>query len=84
MEFLIRKAKTTDMSKVLDLIVELAIFEKEPLAVEISVGDLIQHGTALDVNNSLICSKIIVILVKFKMKFELYFPIFGAYNFHQK
>ena len=45
MEFLIRKAKTTDMSKVLDLIVELAIFEKEPLAVEISVDDLIQHGT---------------------------------------
>lgn len=44
MEFLIRKAKTTDMSKVLDLIVELAIFEKEPLAVEISVDDLIQHG----------------------------------------
>ena len=33
------------MSKVLDLIVELAIFEKEPLAVEISVDDLIQHGT---------------------------------------
>jgi GNAT superfamily N-acetyltransferase len=32
------------MSKVLDLIVELAIFEKEPLAVEISVDDLIQHG----------------------------------------
>ncbi|MGB2224212.1 MAG: GNAT family N-acetyltransferase [Flavobacteriaceae bacterium] len=45
MEFLIRKAKATDMSKVLDLIVELAIFEKEPLAVEISVDDLIQHGT---------------------------------------
>ena len=44
MEFLIRKAKATDMSKVLDLIVELAIFEKEPLAVEISVDDLIQHG----------------------------------------
>lgn len=44
MEFLIRKAKTTDMSKVLDLIVELAIFEKEPLAVEISVDDLIKHG----------------------------------------
>ena len=45
MEFLTRKAKATDMSKVLDLIVELAIFEKEPLAVEISVDDLIQHGT---------------------------------------
>ncbi|CAI8151766.1 MAG: Uncharacterised protein [Formosa sp. Hel3_A1_48] len=45
MEFLIRKAKARDMSKVLDLIVELAIFEKEPLAVEISVDDLIQHGT---------------------------------------
>ena len=44
MEFLIRKAKATDMSKVLDLIVELAIFEKEPLAVEISVDDLIRYG----------------------------------------
>ena len=44
MEFLIRKAKATDMSKVLDLIVELAIFEKEPSAVEISVDDLIRYG----------------------------------------
>ena len=44
MEFNIRKAKKADMSKVLDLIVELAIYEKEPEAVEISVEDLVLHG----------------------------------------
>lgn len=44
MEFIIRKAKKADMSKVLDLIVELAIYEKEPEAVEISVEDLVLHG----------------------------------------
>ena len=44
MEYIIRKAKKADMPKVLDLIVELAIYEKEPEAVEISVEDLVQHG----------------------------------------
>ncbi len=44
MEFNIRKAKKADMSKVLFLIVELAIYEKEPEAVEISVEDLVLHG----------------------------------------
>lgn len=44
MKYVIRKAQKTDMSKVLDLIVELAIYEKEPEAVEITAEDLIQHG----------------------------------------
>ena len=44
MEYIIRKAKKADMPKVLDLIVELAIYEKESEAVEISVEDLVQYG----------------------------------------
>jgi GNAT superfamily N-acetyltransferase len=40
----IRKAQKTDMPQVLELIQELAVFEKEPNAVEISVEDLINDG----------------------------------------
>jgi GNAT superfamily N-acetyltransferase len=40
----IRKAQKTDMPQVLELIQELAVFEKEPNAVEISVKDLINDG----------------------------------------
>lgn len=44
MEYSIRKALTTDMHQVLGLIHELAVFEKEPDAVEISEQDLISDG----------------------------------------
>lgn len=44
MTFNIRKATKTDMPQVLNLIQELAIFEKEPDAVEVTVDDLLQHG----------------------------------------
>ncbi len=44
MSFTIRKAKKEDMPQVLQLINELAIFEKEPDAVEISVTDLEHDG----------------------------------------
>ena len=44
MKFTIREGKKEDMSSVLDLINELAIFEKEPDAVEITVNDLINDG----------------------------------------
>lgn len=44
MTFNIRKATKTDMPQVLNLIQELAIFEKEPDAVEVKVDDLLQHG----------------------------------------
>ena len=40
----IRKAQKTDMPQVLELIQELAVFEKEPNAVEITVEDLIKDG----------------------------------------
>ncbi|WP_347373668.1 GNAT family N-acetyltransferase [Aequorivita sp. Q41] len=40
----VRKALKTDMPQVLELIKELAIFEKEPDAVEITVNDLEQEG----------------------------------------
>ena len=42
--FSIRKAEARDMSSVLDLIQELAAFEKEPNAVIVTTEDLIQHG----------------------------------------
>ena len=44
MKFKIREGNKEDMPSVLDLINELAIFEKEPDAVEITVNDLINDG----------------------------------------
>lgn len=44
MSFKIRKAKSSDMESVLELITELAVFEKEPNAVKITVNDLIENG----------------------------------------
>ncbi|MGJ8591690.1 MAG: GNAT family N-acetyltransferase [Aquaticitalea sp.] len=44
MDFLIRKATQHDMAQVLDLITELAVFEKEPDAVEITIDDLVSNG----------------------------------------
>lgn len=44
MSFTIRKASKNDMESVLNLITELAVYEKEPDAVEITVEDLINDG----------------------------------------
>ncbi len=44
MSFIVRQGEKRDMQSVLDLITELAIFEKEPNAVEISVEDLLHDG----------------------------------------
>lgn len=41
---IIRKATPADMNSVLDLIKELAIFEKEPNAVLVTVDDLVTDG----------------------------------------
>ena len=40
----IRKAEIRDMPQVLELIKELAVFEKEPDAVEVTVADLVAEG----------------------------------------
>lgn len=44
MDYKIRKAVYEDMSQVLDLITELAVFENEPDAVEITISDLQNDG----------------------------------------
>lgn len=44
MDFIIRRAQVKDMQSVLDLITELAVFEKEPDAVDIRVEDLVKDG----------------------------------------
>ena len=44
MDFIVRRGKENDMQAVLGLINELAVFEKEPDAVEITVDDLIKDG----------------------------------------
>ncbi len=44
MEYTIRDARKEDMEQVLDLVHELANFEKEPDAVEITKADLIKDG----------------------------------------
>ena len=43
-KILIRKAEKSDMASVLDLIMELADFEREPKSVSINVDDLIKDG----------------------------------------
>ena len=44
MKISIRKALKSDMARVRELIVELAVFEKEPDAVNVSVHDLEDYG----------------------------------------
>jgi GNAT superfamily N-acetyltransferase len=44
MSFIIREGQKQDVKAVLDLITELAVFEKEPDAVEITVEDLLKDG----------------------------------------
>lgn len=44
MNFTIRKARKEDMGQVLDLIKALAVFEKEPDAVEVSIAYLQEKG----------------------------------------
>ena len=44
MSFIIRKGEEKDVQSVFDLITELAVFEKEPEAVEITVEDLLKDG----------------------------------------
>ena len=44
MSFIVRRAERQDMPQVLNLIKELAVFEKEPDAVEVTVEDLEKEG----------------------------------------
>ncbi len=44
MKILVRKSKPEDMPSVLELIKELAVFEKAPDAVEVTVAILIEEG----------------------------------------
>ena len=44
MEYIIRDARPEDMGQVLELIQELANFEKEPDAVEVTTADLLRDG----------------------------------------
>ncbi|WP_034919871.1 GNAT family N-acetyltransferase [Gillisia sp. CAL575] len=48
MKFTIRKAEKKDLPQILELIQELATFEKEPDAVEIDVKDLEKAGFGAD------------------------------------
>ncbi|WP_299666183.1 GNAT family N-acetyltransferase [uncultured Polaribacter sp.] len=44
MSFTIRKGEAKDVTAVFELITELAVFEKEPKAVEITAEDLLKDG----------------------------------------
>lgn len=48
MDIQLRKVTEADMPQVLELIVELAVFENEPDAVDITVADLVSEGTGAD------------------------------------
>ncbi|MFT4698477.1 MAG: GNAT superfamily N-acetyltransferase [Flavobacteriaceae bacterium] len=48
MQIQIYKATKEDMPQVLELIIELAVFEKEPDAVEVTVDDLLKEGFGED------------------------------------
>lgn len=56
MNFTIRDARIEDMEQVLSLIQELAIFEKEPNAVVITVEDLKTIRIRITTSISLFCS----------------------------
>jgi len=53
MDFLIREARKSDAKQILDLIKELADFEKEPHEVEVTVQDLQKDG--FDANPAFKC-----------------------------
>ena len=53
MNFLIRNAKPCDVKQILSLIIELAVFEMEPNAVEINAVDLKSSG--FGVNKDFLC-----------------------------
>ncbi len=57
MSYLIRTAKPTDMKEVLGLIQELAVFENEPDAVEITEEDLIRDGFERDAFKCFVAEK---------------------------
>lgn len=44
MSFIVREGRQKDVQSVYDLILELAIFEKQPQAVDITVDDLLRDG----------------------------------------
>jgi GNAT superfamily N-acetyltransferase len=48
MSFTIRNAQKSDMPQILSLIKELAIFEKEPDAVEVTISDLENDGFGIN------------------------------------
>ncbi|MFK5983398.1 MAG: GNAT family N-acetyltransferase [Flavobacteriaceae bacterium] len=48
MNYLIRKSNANDMPQVLELIKELAVFEKEPDAVIVTTDDLVKEGFGKD------------------------------------
>ena len=48
MSFIIRPGEEKDAQSILDLIIELAVFEKEPNAVKITVEDLLEDGFSTD------------------------------------
>lgn len=48
MDIVIRKAVKEDMPRVRELIVELAVYEKEPDAVEVTLDELEQYGFGED------------------------------------
>ena len=48
MAYIIREGRPEDMPGVLNLINELAVYEKQPKAVKITVNDLLSHGFKKD------------------------------------
>jgi len=44
MSFIVRQGQQKDIQAILDLIIELAVFEKEPNVVEITIDDLLNDG----------------------------------------
>ena len=53
MSFTIRQGQPKDAQAILDLIIELAVFEKEPNAVEITKEDLLAIGESIKCKKAL-------------------------------
>ena len=87
MSFIIREANKEDASAVLDLITELAVFEKEPTAVEITVGDIEKDGFSDNPKFKIFVAEeasIIIGIALIYMRYSTWKGPIGRFNCHRE
>ncbi len=72
MNFIVREGQQKDLQAVLDLIIELAVFEKEPNAVEIIREDLLKDGFSANPKFKLFVAEENEIIIGMALFYERY------------